>query len=447
MEVDYLTSLPRRIHLIVDEGAKAGASRPALTDERGIVWSYRRLIDTIEAVAGDLARLGIRPGDRVMVVGENSIGAIVLMYAASRLDAWAVMTNARLGPHELDAIESDCKPRRVFYTHGISAEADAAACRRGAEAEAFTGIEAIKVGKLEASAVPEEVYEDPARQVAVLIYTTGTTGRPKGVMLSHRNLAYVAGRGKRTNTLFPEDVTLCVMPISHSYGLTLLQGMLFVGAHLRIMDKAAIEICEAFAKAGYPLDVEALLIVEVEGSDAEMDATLADITAIARANGATTVRESRSAIETAAIWKGRKSAFGATGRVADYLCMDGTVPTGKLSYVLAEISKIVQRHGLRVANVFHAGDGNMHPLILYNANDPSQQSKAEAAGDDILRLCVEVGGCLTGEHGVGIEKRDLMRYQFDDADLVQQIRVRAAFDPRWLLNTDKVFPLDFRCQG
>ena len=121
MEVDYLTSLPRRIHLIVDEGAKAGASRPALTDERGIVWSYRRLIDTIEAVAGDLARLGIRPGDRVMVVGENSIGAIVLMYAASRLDAWAVMTSARLGPHELDAIEGDCKPRRVFYTHGISA--------------------------------------------------------------------------------------------------------------------------------------------------------------------------------------------------------------------------------------------------------------------------------------------------------------------------------------
>lgn len=213
---------------------------------------------------------------------------------------------------------------------------------------------------------------------------------------------------------------------------------------IEYMDKAAIEICEAFAKAGYPLDVDALLIIEVEGSQAEMDAALASITAIARANGATTVRESRSAIETAAIWKGRKSAFGATGRVADYLCMDGTVPTGKLSYVLSKIAEIVQRYELRVANVFHAGDGNMHPLILYNANDPSQQSKAEAAGNDILRLCVEVGGCLTGEHGVGIEKRDLMRYQFDDVDLAQQIRVRAAFDPRWLLNTDKVFPLDYR---
>jgi glycolate oxidase len=212
------------------------------------------------------------------------------------------------------------------------------------------------------------------------------------------------------------------------------------------MDKAAIEICEAFSKAGYPLDAEALLIIEVEGSQAEMDAMLDRIISIARANGVETVRESKSAIETAAIWKGRKSAFGATGRVADYLCMDGTVPTGKLSYVLAQITEIVKHYGLRVANVFHAGDGNMHPLILYNANDPAEQLKAEAAGNDILKLCVEVGGCLTGEHGVGIEKRDLMPYQFNEIDLAQQIRLRAAFDSKWLLNTDKVFPVDCRNQ-
>jgi glycolate dehydrogenase FAD-linked subunit len=186
------------------------------------------------------------------------------------------------------------------------------------------------------------------------------------------------------------------------------------------------------------------LIIEVEGSKAEMDATLDRIISIARANGVQTIRESKSAIETAAIWKGRKSAFGATGRVADYLCMDGTVPTGKLSYVLAQITEIVKRYGLRVANVFHAGDGNMHPLILYNANDPAEQSKAEAAGNDILKLCVEVGGCLTGEHGVGLEKRDLMRHQFSEIDLTQQIRVRAAFDSKWLLNTEKVFPIDCR---
>ena len=213
---------------------------------------------------------------------------------------------------------------------------------------------------------------------------------------------------------------------------------------IEYMDRAAIEICEAFSKTGYPLDAEALLIIEVEGSKAEMDATLDRIISIARANGVQTIRESKSAIETAAIWKGRKSAFGATGRVADYLCMDGTVPTGKLSYVLAQITEIVKRYGLRVANVFHAGDGNMHPLILYNANDPAEQSKAEAAGNDILKLCVEVGGCLTGEHGVGLEKRDLMRHQFSEIDLTQQIRVRAAFDSKWLLNTEKVFPIDCR---
>jgi len=213
---------------------------------------------------------------------------------------------------------------------------------------------------------------------------------------------------------------------------------------MEYMDRTAIQICEAFARAGYPLDVEALLIIEVEGSEAEMDATLARIVDIARKNGVKTVRESKSAIETAAIWKGRKSAFGATGRISDYVCMDGTVPTGKLSYVLERTDEIVQRHGLRVANVFHAGDGNMHPLILYNINDPSEQAKAEEAGNDILKLCVAVGGCLTGEHGVGIEKRDLMRHQFSEEDLAQQMRVRSVFDPQWLLNTDKVFPLDGR---
>jgi glycolate oxidase len=213
---------------------------------------------------------------------------------------------------------------------------------------------------------------------------------------------------------------------------------------MEFMDKPAIEICEAFAKAGYPLDVEALLIIEVEGSDAEMDAALARIVAIARGHGVKTVRESKSAMETAAIWKGRKSAFGATGRVADYICMDGTIPTGQLPLVLRRMDEIVKSYGLRVANVFHAGDGNLHPLIMYNVNDPEEARKAEDAGNDILRLCVEVGGCLTGEHGVGIEKRDLMRHQFTQADLEQQMRVRAVFDYGWRMNPAKVFPLDGR---
>nr|WP_245365611.1 FAD-linked oxidase C-terminal domain-containing protein [Neorhizobium galegae] len=213
---------------------------------------------------------------------------------------------------------------------------------------------------------------------------------------------------------------------------------------IEFMDKPAIEICEAFAKAGYPLDVEALLIVEVEGSEAEMDAMLALIVEIACRHGVKTVRECQSATEAALIWKGRKSAFGATGRIADYICMDGTVPLSQLPYVLKRTGEIVQGFGLRVANVFHAGDGNMHPLILFNANDPDEAARAEAAGNEILKLCVDAGGCLTGEHGVGIEKRDLMRHQYSKADLHQQMAVRAAFDAQWLMNPSKVFPLDGR---
>jgi glycolate oxidase len=221
-------------------------------------------------------------------------------------------------------------------------------------------------------------------------------------------------------------------------------GAGLVPVAMEYMDRLAIEIVEDFAHAGYPLDVEAMLIVEVEGSEAEMEAQLGKITALARAHGVKVVRESMSAMESALIWKGRKSAFGATGRIADYICMDGTVPTSRLPEALRRTGEIVAAYGLRVANVFHAGDGNMHPLILYNCNDSAEQAKAEAAGNDLLRLCVDLGGCLTGEHGVGIEKRDLMRHQFSDADLAQQMRVRAVFDPDWRLNPAKVFPLDGR---
>lgn len=213
---------------------------------------------------------------------------------------------------------------------------------------------------------------------------------------------------------------------------------------IEFMDKPAIDICEAFAHAGYPMDVDALLIVEVEGSDEEMDAMLARIITIAKRHGVMTIKESQSATEAALIWKGRKSAFGATGRIADYICMDGTVPLGQLSHVLKETSVIIKKYGLRVANVFHAGDGNMHPLILFDANDPEEARKAEMAGNDILKLCVDVGGCLTGEHGVGIEKRDLMTHQFAQIDLDQQMRVRSAFDPKWIFNPSKVFPLEGR---
>ncbi|HEX2135679.1 MAG TPA: FAD-linked oxidase C-terminal domain-containing protein [Microvirga sp.] len=216
---------------------------------------------------------------------------------------------------------------------------------------------------------------------------------------------------------------------------------------MEYMDRPAIQICEAFAHAGYPLDVEAMLIIEVEGSDAEIEDMLRRIVEIAKPFNPKTLKVSQSEAESAAIWKGRKAAFGATGRISDYICMDGTIPTGQLPVVLKRIDEIVKARGLGVANVFHAGDGNLHPLILFDINKPGEMEKAEAAGEEILKLCVEVGGCLTGEHGVGIEKRDLMTTQFNAVDLAQQMRVRGVFDPGWLLNPAKVFPLEGRVAG
>ena len=209
---------------------------------------------------------------------------------------------------------------------------------------------------------------------------------------------------------------------------------------IEFMDRPCIEATEAFAGAGYP-DCEALLIIEVEGSAPEIDAQLARIKAIAQRHDPVEYRESGSEEESRRIWLGRKSAFGAMGNIADYMCLDGAIPVGELATVLRRIGEMSEKVGLRVANVFHAGDGNLHPLILYDANRPGDLERCEAFGADILRLCVEVGGCLTGEHGVGVEKRDLMRVQFSDADLEAQLKIKDVFDPGWLLNPAKVFPL------
>ena len=211
---------------------------------------------------------------------------------------------------------------------------------------------------------------------------------------------------------------------------------------LEFMDKPAIHACEAFAHAGYPLDAEALLIVEVEGSVAEQDDLLGRIARLCEPFSPLSLRVSQSAEESLAIWKGRKGAFGAVGRISpDYLCMDGTIPTSQLPLVLRRIGEMSAQYGLQVANIFHAGDGNLHPLIMFDANQAGSFERAEKFGADILTLCVEVGGCLTGEHGVGVEKRDLMRVQFTEIELEQQRRIKSAWDPEWLLNPSKVFPL------
>jgi glycolate oxidase len=223
-------------------------------------------------------------------------------------------------------------------------------------------------------------------------------------------------------------------------------GAGIIPAGMEMMDAPAIHAVEEFVHAGYPLEVEALLIVEVDGPQAEADHLVARVEAIAKACRAVTCRVSSSEEERLLFWAGRKAAFPAVGRISpDYYCMDGTIPRARLPQVLQRMRELSQSYGLRVANVFHAGDGNLHPLILYDANKPGELERTEAFGADILRLCVEVGGVLTGEHGVGVEKRDLMPAMFTEADLAQQQRLKCAFDDRGLLNPGKVFPTLHRC--
>ena len=223
-------------------------------------------------------------------------------------------------------------------------------------------------------------------------------------------------------------------------------GAGIIPAGMEMMDQPAIHAAEAFVKVGYPLEADALLIVELDGPSVEVDELILRVEAIARKNGAQSIRISESENERNDFWAGRKAAFPAVGRISpDYYCMDGTIPRNRLSEVLDRMSDFSEDFGLQVANVFHAGDGNLHPLILYDANSPGELEKAEQFGAEILKLCVEVGGVLTGEHGVGVEKRDLMGEMFTEVDLNQQQRVKCAFDPTQQLNPGKVFPTLHRC--
>ena len=253
---------------------------------------------------------------------------------------------------------------------------------------------------------------------------------------------------KMTSKPFGVNLTLLpsINPIPYDdYREAIIASGIIPGG-MEMMDKDAVKCAEAYVGAGYPLDAEGLLIVELDGPSIEVDYLVDRVAEIARSRGATTVRVSNDEQERVLFWAGRKAAFPAVGQISpDYMCLDGSVPRGKLVEVLAEMRRMSKQHGLRVVNVFHAGDGNLHPLILFDANDPDELRRCEEFGADILRLCVRVGGVLTGEHGVGIEKRDLMGEQFTEIDLDQQMRVKCAFDPDHLLNPGKVFPKLRRC--
>lgn len=223
-------------------------------------------------------------------------------------------------------------------------------------------------------------------------------------------------------------------------------GAGIIPAGMEMMDRPATHATEEFCQAGYPLDAEALVIVELDGHSTEVDHLIGQVEEIAQKCGASSLRTSQSEEERLNFWSGRKAAFASIGRISpDYFCMDGTIPRRSLPEVLTRMAQMSDRFGLRVANVFHAGDGNLHPLILYDANQPGELERAEEFGAEILKLCVEVGGVLTGEHGVGVEKRDLMGVMFSEADLEQQQRLKCAFDPEGSLNPGKVFPTLHRC--
>jgi glycolate oxidase len=214
-----------------------------------------------------------------------------------------------------------------------------------------------------------------------------------------------------------------------------------IPAGMEIMDRLSVEAVEDFLGCGYPRDVGALLLVEVDGPAAEVNAQIGTVEALLRAAGAGQIRRADSPEERQRLWAGRKAAFPAMGRLSpDYYCMDGTIPRGRLAEVLLRIEQLSEMAGLRVANVFHAGDGNLHPLVLYDSNVEGELERAEELGAEILKLCVEVGGVLSGEHGIGVEKRDLMPCQLSDDDLDLQEELKAAFDPAAILNPGKVYP-------
>ena len=219
-----------------------------------------------------------------------------------------------------------------------------------------------------------------------------------------------------------------------------------VPAGMEIMDKALIEATDKFCKAGYPRNAEALLIVELDGTNSEVDELIKNVSEIAKKNNSSSIKLSKNEKERLSFWAGRKAAFPAMGAMApDYYCMDGSIPRGKLAEVLKEIKRLSKEYNLPVANAFHAGDGNLHPLIMFDSNDKEQLRKTEEFGADILKYCVKVGGALTGEHGVGIEKRELMCEMFNDNDIQQQLSIKKSLDNHSLLNPGKVYPILRKC--
>jgi len=396
---------------VVARGAGTGLSGGALPEEQGVLLSLARFnrilgIDPLNRTAR------VEPGVRNLAISE-----------AAR-------------PHGLYYAPDPSS--QIAYTIG------------GNVAENSGGVHCLKYGLTVHNLLGLEVLLPDGERLSIggaaldapgydlLALMTGSEGMLGIVMEVRVRLLPIPERAQVLLAAFDD-----IAQAGRAVGAIIAAGVIPAG--LEMMDRLAIRAAEDFVHAGYP-DCEAILLCELDGTNEEVSEHLMQVRALLQDMGAIEVRTARDEAERERFWKGRKAAFPAVGRLApDYYCMDGTIPRKRLPEVLARISELSADYGLPVANVFHAGDGNLHPLILYDANRPGELERTEAFGSDILRLCVEVGGTVTGEHGVGVEKLDAMCSQFPAPELAQFHAVKAAFDPRGLLNPGKAVPTLHRC--
>ncbi len=396
---------------VVARGAGTGLSGGALPEEQGVLLSLARFNRILE-IDPHNRTARVEPGVRNLAISEAA------------------------------------RPHGLYYAPDPSSQI---ACTIGGNvAENSGGVHCLKYGLTVHNILGLEVLLPDGERLSIggaaldtpgydlLALMSGSEGMLGIVMEVRVRLLPIPERAQVLLAAFDD-----IAQAGRAVGAIIAAGVIPAG--LEMMDRLAIRAAEDFVHAGYP-DCEAILLCELDGSDEEVSEHLMQVRALLQDMGAFEVRTARDEAERARFWKGRKAAFPAVGRLApDYYCMDGTIPRKRLPEVLARISELSAEYGLPVANVFHAGDGNLHPLILYDANRPGELERTEAFGSDILRLCVEVGGTVTGEHGVGVEKLDAMCSQFPAAELAQFHAVKAAFDPQGLLNPGKAVPTLHRC--
>lgn len=408
-----------------------------------IMWvAFTQKIPVIARGAGTGLSGGALPFEQAIVLSLARFNSIL------ELDPIARTARVQPGVRNL-AISDAAKPHELYYAPDPSSQI---ACTIGGNvAENSGGVHCLKYGLTVHNLLALTIVTVQGKLIQI---GTGALDAP-----GYDLLALLTGSEGMLGIIV--EVTVKLLPIPESTQLLLaafdsveqagdaVRGIIGSGiipAGLEMMDALSIRAAEAFAKAGYPTDAQAILLCELDGFEPSVAEEVRLVQQLLDTSGATLVRIAQSYQERAQLWKGRKSAFPAIGRLApDYYCMDGTIPRKNLPQVLKGIQQLSDEFGLLVANVFHAGDGNLHPLILYDANNPGELAKAEDFGGKILELCVQQGGSITGEHGVGMEKLNQMCVQFGKAELEQFHRIKAAFDIDHLLNPGKAIPSLHRC--